>query len=160
MAANYVYSAVKPDGLSFAVVNAGLYFDQLQKRTRGAIRLGQICLDRQHHTRRCVALHVGRRAVQDNPGCPQRPTPPKCGSTGTGNTGYYLPKLIEETIGAKFNIVAGYQGGAEIEFAVERGEVQCRAISIPVYFGREPYYHLAAERTGAYLDPNREKTRC
>ena len=65
---------------------------------------------------------------------------PKCGSTGTGNTGYYLPKLLEETIGAKFTIVTGYQGGAEIELAVERGEVQCRAISIPVYFGREPFH--------------------
>jgi len=66
-------------------------------------------------------------------------TPPKCGSTGTGNTGYFLPKLLEETIGSKFTIVPGYQGGAEIELAVERGEVQCRAISIPVYFGREPF---------------------
>jgi tripartite-type tricarboxylate transporter receptor subunit TctC len=67
-------------------------------------------------------------------------TPPKCGSTGTGNTGYYLPKLLEETIGAKFSIVTGYQGGADIELAVERGEVHCRAISIPVYFGREPFH--------------------
>jgi tripartite-type tricarboxylate transporter receptor subunit TctC len=66
-------------------------------------------------------------------------TAPKCGSTGTGNTGYFLPKLLEETIGAKFTIVAGYQGGAEIELAAERGEVHCRAISIPVYFGREPF---------------------
>ena len=50
-----------------------------------------------------------------------------------------MPKLIEETIGAKFTIVAGYQGGAEIELAAERGEVQCRAINIAVYFGREPF---------------------
>ena len=60
--------------------------------------------------------------------------------------GYFLPKLLEETIGAKFTIVAGYQGGAEIELAVERGEVQCRAISIPVYFGREPF--LAWQKKG------------
>ena len=32
VAANYVYSAAKPDGLSIAVVNAGLYFDQLLGR--------------------------------------------------------------------------------------------------------------------------------
>jgi hypothetical protein len=67
-------------------------------------------------------------------------TPPKCGATGTGNTGYYVPKLLEETIGAKFTVVTGYPGGADIELAVERGEMQCRAISIPVYFGREPYH--------------------
>jgi len=65
--------------------------------------------------------------------------PPKCGVTGTGNTGYYLPKLLEETLGAKFQLVTGYQGGADIELAVERGEVQCRAFTIQVFFGREPF---------------------
>jgi tripartite-type tricarboxylate transporter receptor subunit TctC len=66
--------------------------------------------------------------------------PPKCGATGTGNTGYYLPRLLEETIGAKFQIVTGYQGGADIEIAVERGEVQCRAFTIQVFYGREPFH--------------------
>ncbi|MBM4261189.1 MAG: hypothetical protein FJ145_07060 [Deltaproteobacteria bacterium] len=33
--------------------------------------------------------------------------PPKCGSTGTGNSGYYIAKLLEESIGAKFQIVSG-----------------------------------------------------
>ena len=65
---------------------------------------------------------------------------PKCGVTGTGNTGYYLPKLLEETIGAKFQLVTGYEGGASIELAVERGEVQCRAFTIQVFFGREPFH--------------------
>jgi hypothetical protein len=31
------------------------------------------------------------------------------------------------------------KGGAEIELAVERGEVQCRAFTIQVFFGREPF---------------------
>jgi tripartite-type tricarboxylate transporter receptor subunit TctC len=35
--------------------------------------------------------------------------------------------------------VTGYQGGADIEIAVERGEVQCRAFSVQVFFGREPF---------------------
>ena len=65
--------------------------------------------------------------------------PPKCGVTGTGNTGYYLPKLLEQTIGTKFNLVTGYQGDADIELAVERGEVQCRAFTVQVFFAREPF---------------------
>ena len=65
--------------------------------------------------------------------------PPKCGVTGTGNTGYYFPKLLEQSIGTKFQLVTGYQGGADIEIAVERGEVQCRAFSVQVFFGREPF---------------------
>jgi hypothetical protein len=42
-----------------------------------------------------------------------------------GNTGYYVAKLLEETIGTKFSVVIGYPGCADIELAVERGEMQC-----------------------------------
>ncbi|MGE5218908.1 MAG: Bug family tripartite tricarboxylate transporter substrate binding protein [Chloroflexota bacterium] len=138
-AANYVYGVAKPDGLSIAVVNAALYFDQLLGRKEvhyDWAKFGWIGST----TRSDALLYMWGAApyktIQD---VRAATTPPKCGTTGTGNTGYFLPKLLEETIGAKFTIVAGYQGGAEIELAAERGEVQCRAISIPVYFGREPF---------------------
>jgi tripartite-type tricarboxylate transporter receptor subunit TctC len=65
---------------------------------------------------------------------------PKCGSTGTSNMGYFVPKLLEETIGAKFNVVTGYQGGSEVDLAVERGEIQCRSLSAEAYFAREPFF--------------------
>jgi tripartite-type tricarboxylate transporter receptor subunit TctC len=140
VAANYVYSAAKPDGLSIAVVNAGLYFDQLLGRKE--VQFDWSKFSWVGSTTRSESLlymwsAAPYKTIQD---VRSATTPPKCGSTGTGNTGYYLPKLLEETIGAKFIIVTGYQGGAEIELAVERGEVQCRAISIPVYFGREPFH--------------------
>src|SRR5262245_10109292 len=66
-------------------------------------------------------------------------TPPKCGATGTGTTGHYMPKLLEETIGTKFNLVLGYPGGPEVDLAVERGEVHCRAFTITGWFGGELY---------------------
>jgi tripartite-type tricarboxylate transporter receptor subunit TctC len=64
---------------------------------------------------------------------------PKCGSTGTASTGYLLAKLMEEAFKAKLNTVTGYQGGAEIDVAVERGELVCRGMDIPPHFGREPF---------------------
>jgi tripartite-type tricarboxylate transporter receptor subunit TctC len=64
---------------------------------------------------------------------------PKCGSNGTSSTGYYMPKLMEETIGTKFDIVTGYQSGQDVDLAVERGEVICRAFTITAYFAREPF---------------------
>src|SRR5262249_1873526 len=67
--------------------------------------------------------------------------PPRCGSTGTGTTGHYLPHLLEETLGIKTTIVSGYQGGSEIDLAVERNEVVCWSPLIATYFGREPYKH-------------------
>ncbi len=64
---------------------------------------------------------------------------PKCGSNGITSTGYYLPKLMEETLGTKFDIVLGYQSGQDVDLAVERGEVVCRAFTITAYFAREPF---------------------
>jgi tripartite-type tricarboxylate transporter receptor subunit TctC len=66
--------------------------------------------------------------------------PPKCGAQGTSDTAYYLPKLFEETLGTKFNLVTGYPGGPEIDLAVERGEILCRAFTIEAFLSREPYH--------------------
>jgi hypothetical protein len=41
-------------------------------------------------------------------------------STGISNSAYVVPKLLEETIGAKFNVVLGYKGGCSIDLAVEK----------------------------------------
>ena len=66
-------------------------------------------------------------------------TPPKCGATGVTSSAYYMPKLLEEAIGAKFDIVSGYVAGSDIDLAVERGEVMCRAFTINAFFAREPF---------------------
>jgi hypothetical protein len=50
-----------------------------------------------------------------------------------------MPKLMEETLGTKFDIVSGYVSGQDIDLAVERGELQCRAFTITAYFAREPF---------------------
>jgi tripartite-type tricarboxylate transporter receptor subunit TctC len=42
-------------------------------------------------------------------------------------------------VGAKFNSVLGYAGGTEIDIAVEKNEVVCRAHSTSAHFGREPF---------------------
>ena len=86
--------------------------------------------------------------------------PPRCGSTGTGTTGHYIPRLLEETLGIKTTIVSGYQGGSEIDLAVERNEVVCWSPLIATYFGREPYKHGTSQallgwssRLGTKRDP-------
>ena len=138
-ATNYIYGVAKPDGLAVVVNNAALYFEQLLKRQEvqydwskfswvGSMTPTVPMLYMWANTPYKTIHDVRTAAV-----------PPKCGVTGTGNTGYYLPKLLEQTIGAKFQLVTGYEGGASIELAVERGEVQCRAFTIQVFFGREPF---------------------
>jgi tripartite-type tricarboxylate transporter receptor subunit TctC len=68
----------------------------------------------------------------------QASAPPKCGTTGAGTPGHYFPRLLEEVLALKFNLVAGYPGAADIDLAIEKGEVQCRAGTTSAFFGREP----------------------
>jgi tripartite-type tricarboxylate transporter receptor subunit TctC len=138
-ATNYIYGVAKPDGLTLGVNNAALYFEQLLKKQEVQFDWSKFSWVGST-TRTSPILYMWANApyktIHD---VRNASVPPKCGVTGTGNTGYYLPKLLEETIGAKFQLVTGYQGGADIELAVERGEVQCRAFTIQVFFGREPF---------------------
>jgi len=72
--------------------------------------------------------------------------PPKCGGSGTADQSALLTRLLEETVGAKFVRVLGYKGGGEVDLAMERGEVVCRATRITVHFSREPF--LSWEKKG------------
>lgn len=139
IAANYIYNAAKPDGLTLASVIPALYFNQLAGRKEAkfdwskftyigspdrSLNLLYVRADTPFKT-----IHDVRRAAE----------PPKCSATGTGTVGHYFPRLLEETIGAKFNIVAGYQGGPEMDLALERNEVQCRALTMAAWFSGDIY---------------------
>jgi len=47
--------------------------------------------------------------------------------------------LLEDALGFKFKVISGYPGGADQDLAMERNEVQCRAITTDGFFGREPF---------------------
>jgi tripartite-type tricarboxylate transporter receptor subunit TctC len=139
IAANYLYNVAKPDALTMGAINAGLYFEQLVGRP-------EVKFDWTKYnwignaTKSPQVLYMRAdspfKTIEDVRSAKE---PPKCGTTGTSNMGYFVPKLLEETVGAKFNVVAGYQGGNEIDLAVERGEIQCRSLSTEAYFSREPF---------------------
>jgi len=138
-AANYIYGVAKPDGLSVGVVNAALYLEQLQKKKEVQFDWAKFSwVGSTTRTRPLLYMWANTpyKTIQD---VRSATVAPKCGVTGTGNSGYYFPKLLEQALGAKFQLVTGYQGGADIELAVERNEVQCRAFTVQVFFGREPF---------------------
>jgi tripartite-type tricarboxylate transporter receptor subunit TctC len=139
IAANYIYNVVKPDGLTMAAINAGLYFEQLIGRPEAKFDWAQYTWIG-NATKSPQVLYMRAdspyKTIDDVRNAKE---PPKCGTTGMSNMGYFVPKLLEETVGAKFNVVAGYQGGNEIDLGVERGEIQCRSLSSEAYFSREPF---------------------
>ncbi|HUR71401.1 MAG TPA: tripartite tricarboxylate transporter substrate-binding protein [Candidatus Limnocylindrales bacterium] len=139
IAANYVYNVAKPDGLTLGAINAGLYFEQLIGRAEVKFDwtkfnwIGNATKSPQVLYMRADAPF---KSIEDVRNAKEAP---KCGTTGMSNMGYFVPKLLEETVGAKFNVIAGYQGGNEIDLGVERGEIVCRSLSTEAYFSREPF---------------------
>lgn len=140
IAANYIYEVAKPDGLTIGSIFPALYFDQLIGRKEVKfdwdkfVWIGSPTVSNHLFYMRADTPF---KTIEDVHNAKE---PPKCGATGTTSTAYYMPRLFEETLGLKFNIVTGYQGGSDIDLAVERGEMQCRAFTITAFFAREPFH--------------------
>lgn len=61
------------------------------------------------------------------------------GSSGGASTAVLLPASLNAFGGAKFKLVRGYKGAAEVLLALERGEVQITgAVGIPLLLARHP----------------------
>ena len=104
-----------------------------------AKRLGEVRLDRLAGAGRVADVCAADTPYKTIDDVRNAKEPPRCGAQGTSDSAYYVPKLFEELIGTKFNLVQGYPGG-EIDLGVERGEIHCRAFTIEAFFSREPYY--------------------
>jgi tripartite-type tricarboxylate transporter receptor subunit TctC len=137
IAANHLYNIVKPDGLTLGMISTALYFDQLAGRKEVQFdwaKFGWIGSPVRNYEVLSVRSDTPFKSLEDVRKAAQ---PPRCGATGTGTTGHYFPKFVEEALGAKFHIVLGYPGTKDVEVALERGEVHCYAVTKEI-FAREP----------------------
>jgi tripartite-type tricarboxylate transporter receptor subunit TctC len=138
IAANHVYNIAKPDGLTLGLVNPAIYVDQLlgAKEIKfdwpkfswlgSPERIDQVLF---------IRTDFPQKTLDD---LRKAPESPKCAATGRSGAGYFLPKLLEEGLGIKIQMVVGYGGGGDMNLAMEKGEVQCRAGTVSAYVGREP----------------------
>ena len=138
IAANYIFNVAKPDGLTIGLVTPALYLDQLQGAKEVQFdwpkfswigspeRIDQVFFMRSDTPYK--TLEDIRKASD----------PPRCAATGRSTAGYYFPKLLEEALGLKIHMVVGYGGGGDMDLAIEKGEVQCRAGTISAFVVREP----------------------
>jgi len=138
IAANYIYNVAKPDGMTLGLVNPAIYIDQLlgAKEVKfdwpkfswigSPERIDQVLFIRTDTPYK--TLEDMRKATE----------PPRCAALARSGAGYFLPKLLEEGLGVKIHMVVGYGGGGEMNLAIEKGEVQCRAGTVSAYVGREP----------------------
>ena len=137
-AANYVYSVAKPDGLTLGAVTAPIYFAQLLGRKEVQFdwaKFTWIGTPEENDELFFIKADLPYKTLLD---LRKASEPPRCGASGVGSTGFYIPKLLEEIFGFKLNMVTGYPGAADVDIAVEKNEVHCRGTTISAFFGREP----------------------
>lgn len=137
-AANFLYNLAKPDGLTLGSISAALYFDQLIGRKEVNFDWAKFnWIGTPERTSEMIYIRSDTpyKTIED---IRKASEPPRCGAVGTGSTDHYFPKLLEDALGVKFNIVIGYPGSIDIDLATEKGEVQCRAGTTAAFFGREP----------------------
>jgi tripartite-type tricarboxylate transporter receptor subunit TctC len=139
IAANHIYNMTKPDGLTLGSFGGALVMAQLTGRK-------EVQFDWPKYTWLGTPYRAGHLLFMrgDAPfktldQLRQTNEPPRCSATGVGSTGYDIPRLLEESLGLKFKVISGYPGGADQDLAMERNEVQCRAITIDGFFAREPF---------------------
>ena len=92
----------------------------------------------------CVAWHAsGIRSWQD-----LKDKPFIVGGTGGGSQMETLPDAVNRLFGTHIKIVSGYTGGAEVNLAVERGEVQGRcSVSVSSINSTRPDWFAAKKVT-------------
>ncbi len=141
VAVNHLYSMVKPDGLTIiGTAIPSLYLNQLIGRKEILFdwaKFSWIGSPARGASQMYMRADTPYKTIEDVRTAQEAP---KCGATGVTGPDSFLPKLLQDTVGAKFTIVTGYPGGTDIDLAVERGEIQCRAFTLEAFFGREPYH--------------------
>jgi tripartite-type tricarboxylate transporter receptor subunit TctC len=139
IAANHIYNLAKPDGLTLGAIGPSLYLDQVVGKKEVQFdwaKFGWVGSTENTPWLLYMSSSTPFKSIED---VRKAKEAPKCSATSTGTSGHFIPKLLEEAVGARFIVVMGYQGGAEQDLAFERGEVVCRSLSIPTFFAREPF---------------------
>lgn len=138
VAANYIYGVGKSDGLTLGLIAPALFFNQIAGQKEVNFDWAKFAwIGSPEETSEMLSIRSDSpfKTLDD---IRKSTVPPKCGTTGAGTPGHYFPRLLEEVLGLKFNLVTGYPGASDIDLAIEKGEVQCRAGTTSAFFGREP----------------------
>ena len=137
--ANYTYNMAKPDGLTLVMPLNSLHLDQIVGRPEVKYDLRKFEYIGSQEKTPTMMYFRADSPIKTLGDIIAAKEPPKCGSSGTTSTAYTVSKLLNEAFKAKTISISGYQGGSEIDLAVERGEIICRQMDVPPHFGREPF---------------------
>jgi len=138
IAANYIFNVAKPDGLTIGLVNPAIYVDQLLGAKEVKFEWQKFAYIGSPERLDYVLFMRADTPYKTFDDMRKSKEPPRCSALAISTPSYQFPKLLEEGLGVKFHMVLGYGGGGEMNLAIEKGEVQCRAGTVSSYVDREP----------------------
>lgn len=120
VAAGYVYNAVAKDGLSLVALNRSVALDQVMNGANPQFDIAKFNWigDPDSDNSTLATWYTSGVATIEE----ARQKEVTIGATGTGNSAIY-PMIMNAVLGTRFKIIRGYPGGAEIDLAMEKGEV-------------------------------------
>ena len=139
IAANYLSGVAKPDGLTIGMFQTHMYLQQMVRQPEVKFDVLKFNWLGSQEKGTMVLYIRGDSPYRSIDEIIKAKEPPKCGATGLSDQTTLFTRLLEETVGARFTHVLGYQGGSEVDLAMERGEIICRATRVTVHFSREPF---------------------
>ncbi len=123
IAPNYIYNRAKPDGLTVGVWNSA----QVLRQALGdrAIKFkgdkfGWIGAPGRGLPTCAIMGFTGLKTLKD---VLNSKKPIKMGGTGPGRGPFDIPKILNLTLGTKFNVISGYRGTPRVRIALQRREV-------------------------------------
>ena len=125
-AANYVAKVAPKDGTILTIVSQGLAVDQalgLNTSLEADLREFNWIGNMSSHNQVTVVWHTSPTKTFDD--ALKRET--MIGTTGAGSISTQVPAVYNNILGAKMKLVIGYADGANVNLAMERGEVEGRA---------------------------------
>jgi tripartite-type tricarboxylate transporter receptor subunit TctC len=123
LAANYLFKAVRPDGLTFGTFIGNLVLSQIfgEKGIEFDARRFEWIGTAQRATAVCILTKAsGIASLEQWEGSPRQV---KLGGTGLGSNTDDIPKIVGASLGLPLQVVSGYKGTAAIRQAAEGGEI-------------------------------------
>jgi tripartite-type tricarboxylate transporter receptor subunit TctC len=123
--ANWLYNAAPKDGSAIGIMSRGVPFEPLVgNRESSQFDASQYSWIGSTTDEVSVCAAWDRTGIEEFDDLYDKEL--IVGGTGSGADADVFPKIISGVLGAKLRLVSGYPGGNDIEFAMERGEVDGR----------------------------------
>lgn len=123
--ANWLYNAAPKDGTAIGTVNRGVPFEPLTgNREAARFDATQYTWIGSANDEASVCVAWERTGITEFDQLYEKEL--IVGGTGPGADDHVFPKLVRGVLGAKLRLITGYAGGNEVDFAMERGELDGR----------------------------------